>query len=54
MMLIASSMAPPHSLGQGNQIEMQDDIFAHVIPLAPPLHDANGIISGTIAFLRSR
>ena len=33
-------MAKSHSLGQDNQIEMQHDIFGHVMPLAPPLNDA--------------
>ena len=33
---------------------MQQDIFGYVMPLAPVLHDAHGIISGTITFLRSR
>ena len=53
-MLMGSSMVPSHSLHQGSQIEMQHALFGHVMPLAPSLHDAHGIISGTIAFLGSR
>ena len=54
MMLIASSLAPLYSLGQGSQIEIQHDFSDHVMPLAAPSHDTHGIISGTIAFFRSR
>ena len=53
-MLMASSMAPSHSLGQDIQNEMQHDLFGHVMFLAPALHDSYGIIIGNIAFHRSR
>ena len=48
MMPMLSSMAPLHSLAQGNQIEMQHD----VMPLTSELHDAHGMVSGTTVFLR--
>ena len=56
MMPMVSSMAPSHSLGQGNQIEIKHDFFGHVmsLELALVLHDAIGVINGTITFLRSR
>ena len=53
MMLMASSMAPLHSLGQYIQNEVQHDLFSHVTPLLPlsMSHNATGIINGTTAFL---
>ena len=45
---------PLHSLHQDNQNEEAMWLFGHVMPLTPELHDVHGIISGTIAFLRSR
>ena len=37
-----------------NQNEVKHDFFGHIMPLAQALHDAYGIISGTIAFIWSR
>ena len=48
---MVSSMAPSHSLGQGNKIEMQHEVFGDVMPLEPLLHNTHGIITGTIVFL---
>ena len=47
----ASSMAPLHSLGQDG---VEHDFYYHVRPLALASHDANCVINGTFAFLRSR
>ena len=50
------SMALLHSLGQDNRHEGQHDFFGYVMLLALlwASHDSNGIVNGTIAFLRSR
>ena len=64
VMLTLSSITPLHSLGQDDQNEVQHDSLDevqhdsldHITPLAPVslACDADGIISSTIAFLRSR
>ena len=47
---------PPMAPLQDNQNEVQQDLLGNVIPSAMALasHDADGIINGSIAFLRSR
>ena len=49
-------MAPLNFLGQDNQNEMQHDFFGHMMLLALALmsHGADGVINGSVAFLRSR
>ena len=47
-------MAPLHSLGQDDQIEVQQDFIGNVMPLTMASYDADGVINGTIAFLMSR
>ena len=63
-MPMVSLMAPLNSLAQDYQNEEQHDFFImqhqwnqcwyHIMPLALATHDNDGIINGTIAFLRSR
>ena len=48
------SMAPLHSIYQEDQNEVQHDFLGHVIPLASAAHDADGVVSSTTAFPRSR
>ena len=40
-----SLMLPLHSLGQGNQIEKQHDVYGYVVSLAS--YDTNSIAIGT-------
>ena len=56
MMPMASSMESLHSLGQGNQNDLQHSLFVHMIPLALAwvASNANSVINGIIAFHRSR
>ena len=51
MMLMASSMAPFHSLCQNNRNEAHHD-FSHVLPMAltKVTCDADGTVKGIIAF----
>ena len=51
-MPMSTSMAALHSLGQYDQNEVQHDMF---LPLALVLasKDADGVINGIVAFLRS-
>ena len=46
-------MATIHSLGQDDLNEVKHDYFGNLTPLVPALalHDASGVINGTIAFL---
>ena len=54
-MLMALSMVKLLLLAQDDQNEVQHHSFGHVMSLAPVLaaHDANGILNGTTAFIRS-
>ena len=54
VMPMALSMVLLHSFCKGNPTEVQHNYFFHMMQLAPvlALWDADGIISGTIAFLR--
>ena len=52
-MSMAPSMVPLHFLGQDDQNEVQHDIIGHLMPLVLASHDADGIINGTIALLKS-
>ena len=47
-------MVQLYLLAQDGQNEVQNDLFGHVMPMAPVLasHGANGIVSGTIIFIR--
>ena len=54
MELTVSSMAALNYLGQNNQNEEKHDLFHYAMPLVSILFDANGIITGTIEFLRPR
>ena len=52
IMLKASSVVSLHSLCHNNQNEMQH--FGHVMTLASTSNNTDGIINGTITFLRER
>ena len=56
MMWMVLSIAPLHSLGQDDWNEVEPDTLSHVmsLALASVSHNANGVINGTIAFLRSK
>ena len=56
VMITASWMASLCSLCEGNQNKVWHDSFGHVMPLAPvwASHDLDGIVNGSILFVRSR
>ena len=55
VMLMALSISPLYSLGQGNWNNVQYNSFGHVMPLMPlsVSHDVNSVINGTIPIVMS-
>ena len=55
-MQTALLMVPLHSLGKGDQNEVQFDFIGQVTSLAPSSasHNADGIVNSTITFLMYR
>ena len=56
MTLMVSLIAPFYLLPQDNKNEMQSDFLSYftLLALASALCDANGIVSSTIVFIKSR